>query len=279
MQELYDKISFRTSKLITSSYSTSFSSAVSFLDDDIQNAIYSIYGFVRLADEIVDSFHEYNKQLLLQNFERDYYDALENGISLNPALNSFQQTVLKYNIPDDLIQSFLNSMKTDLSKSDHNSKSETDEYIYGSAEVVGLMCLKVFVNGEETLYNELKEPARRLGAAFQKVNFLRDIKNDIQNLNRKYFHNTINREFDETVKEEIVNDIIADFEFSLTGLKKLPQNSKRGVLIAYYYYLNLLKKIRKTPANKLLEKRIRVKDYVKLLILFKAIIVTELKLI
>jgi len=279
MQELYDDISFRTSKLITSSYSTSFSSAVSFLDDDIQNSIYSIYGFVRLADEIVDSFHEYNKQLLLQNFERDYYDALENGISLNPVLNSFQQTVRKYKIYDDLIQAFLKSMKTDLLKSDHITKSETDDYIYGSAEVVGLMCLKVFVNGEEALFDELKEPARRLGAAFQKVNFLRDIKNDMQNLNRKYFHNTVNREFDETAKEEIVNDIIADFEFSLTGLKKLPQNSKLGVLIAYYYYLNLLKKIRKTPALELLDRRIRVKDSVKFLILLRAIIVTKLNLI
>jgi len=252
---------------------------VEFKEKDIQNAIYSIYGFVRLADEIVDSFHEFNKQLLLQNFERDYYDALENGISLNPALNSFQITVRKYKIHDELIQAFLKSMKTDLSKSDHITKSETDEYIYGSAEVVGLMCLKVFVNGEEALYNELKEPARRLGAAFQKVNFLRDIKNDMQNLNRKYFHNTVNREFDETAKKEIVNDIIADFEFSFTGLKKLPQNSKPGVLIAYYYYLNLLKKIRKTPALKLLDRRIRVKDSVKFLILLRAIIVTKLNLI
>ena len=279
MIQLYNEVSFRISKIVTQSYSTSFSIAVGFLNPENRDAIYSIYGFVRLADEIVDSFHEYNKQLLLQNFERDYYDALENGISLNPVLNSFQQTVRKYKIYDDLIQAFLKSMKTDLLKSDHITKSETDDYIYGSAEVVGLMCLKVFVNGEEALFDELKEPARRLGAAFQKVNFLRDIKNDMQNLNRKYFHNTVNREFDETAKEEIVNDIIADFEFSLTGLKKLPQNSKLGVLIAYYYYLNLLKKIRKTPALELLDRRIRVKDSVKFLILLRAIIVTKLNLI
>ena len=279
MQKLYDDISFRTSKLITKSYSTSFSSAVSFLGSDIRNAIYSIYGFVRLADEIADTFHEYDKEALMQKFERDYYDSIDIGISLNPALNSFQQTVKKYNIPDDLIQAFLNSMKIDLIKSDHNTIDETDEYIYGSAEVVGLMCLMVFVNGDEVLYNELKAPARRLGAAFQKVNFLRDIRNDTQVLNRKYFHITITHGFDEKVKEEIINNIIGDFDSSLTGLKKLPQSSRLGVLIAYYYYLNLLKKIHRTPADKLLEKRIRVSDRVKLLILGKAIVVSKFKLL
>lgn len=279
MQKLYDDISFRTSKLITKSYSTSFSSAVSFLGSDIRNAIYSIYGFVRLADEIADTFHEYDKEALLQKFERDYYDAIDNGISLNPVLNSFQQTVKKYNIPDDLIQAFLNSMKIDLIKSEHNTIDETDEYIYGSAEVVGLMCLMVFVNGDDVLYNELKAPARRLGAAFQKVNFLRDIRNDTQVLNRKYFHITITHGFDEKVKEEIINDIIGDFDSSLTGLKKLPRSSRLGVLIAYYYYLNLLKKIHRTPADMLLEKRIRVSDRVKLLILGKAIVVSKFNLL
>ena len=279
MTGLFDDISFKTSKLITESYSTSFASAVSYLHPDIQNAIYSIYGFVRLADEIVDTFHEYDKQSLLEKFERDYYEAFRSGISLNPALNSFQHTVTKYNIHDDLIQAFLRSMKIDLVKSDHNSRDETDEYIYGSAEVVGLMCLKVFVNGDETLYNELKDPARRLGSAFQKVNFLRDIKNDTQDLNRKYFHNTVSNGFDEKVKEEIIDDIINDFDSSIQGLKKLPESSRLGVMIAYLYYRNLLKKIKRTPAGKLLEKRIRVSDRVKLIILGKAIVVSKFNLL
>ena len=279
MTGLFDDISFKTSKLITKSYSTSFSSAVSFLSRDIKNAIYSIYGFVRLADEIVDTFHDFDKQSLLDKFERDYYEAFISGISLNPALNSFQHTVRKYNIHDDLIQAFLRSMKIDLIKSDHNSRDETDEYIYGSAEVVGLMCLRVFVNGDEALYNELRDPARRLGAAFQKVNFLRDIKNDTQDLKRKYFHNTISNGFDEKVKEEIIGDIINDFDSSLQGLKKLPESSRLGVMIAYYYYRNLLKKIRRTPAGKLLEKRIRVSDRVKLIILGKAIVVSKFNLL
>jgi phytoene/squalene synthetase len=279
MKKLYDSISFRTSRLITKSYSTSFSSAVSFLNSDIQNAIYSIYGFVRLADEIVDTFHEYDKKALLDKFERDFNEAVNYGISLNPALNSFQQTVKKYNIDDALIRAFLKSMRTDLYKSDHISRDETDEYIYGSAEVVGLMCLKVFVDGDEALYNELKDPARRLGAAFQKVNFLRDIRNDTQDLNRKYFHNTVGSEFDEKVKTEIINDIKNDFDSSLKGLKNLPESSRLGVLVAYYYYRNLLKKISRTPAGELMEKRIRVSDRVKLIILGKAIVVSKFNLL
>jgi len=183
MADLYNDVSFKTSELITRSYSTSFSKAVSFLDSEIRDAIYSIYGFVRLADEIVDTFHDFNKQYLLEKFEEDLRDSTINGISLNPVLNAFIITVNKYCINDELIEAFLKSMKTDLFKSDHNSREETDDYIYGSAEVVGLMCLKVFVNGKEELYSELQIPARKLGAAFQKVNFLRDIKNDTEFLN------------------------------------------------------------------------------------------------
>ena len=278
MLALYNKISFRTSRLITRLYSTSFSRAVSFLSPDIRDAIYGIYGFVRLADEIVDTFHVFNKQYLLEKFEKDYNDSIELGISLNPVLNSFMLTVKKYNIDDDLIRAFLKSMRIDLFKTDHISREETDEYIYGSAEVVGLMCLKVFVNGNEDLYNELKIPAKKLGAAFQKVNFLRDIKNDTELLNRKYFHDLVNGKFDESLKYSLVEDIKSDFASSLAGMRKLPEDSRLGVMIAYTYYMNLLKKIKKTPAEQLLKTRVRVPDLTKLILLIKAYLASKLKL-
>lgn len=276
MPEFYNQLSFGVSRLVTRAYSTSFSRSVSFLDPVIREAIYSIYGFVRLADEIVDTFHEFDKPLLIREFEDDFYRSLHNGISLNPILNSFQLTVRKYNIDDGLIQAFLKSMKLDLSRLEHKTKDETDEYIYGSAEVVGLMCLKVFVNGDPELYDELKEPARKLGAAFQKVNFLRDLKNDTQDLKRQYFHNLSNRSFDETTKVEIIRDIENDFNFSIAGIKKLPGNSRPGVVIAYTYYRRLLNKIKRTPAERLLEKRIRVSDPAKVFLLMKALIASRL---
>ncbi len=279
MQNLFDEISFRTSCLVTQSYSTSFSSAVRLLDRGIRPAIYSIYGFVRLADEIVDTFHKYDKKELLQKFENDYYDAVRCGISLNPVLNAFQITVGKYGIPDDLIRAFLKSMKTDLVKQDHNTRDETAEYIYGSAEVVGLMCLRVFVLGDEKLYNELEAPAKRLGSAFQKVNFLRDIKDDTNLLNRKYFHTVIESGFDEKVKKEITGDVDEEFRDALQGIKKLPSNSRLGVLVAFYYYKKLLVIIRKTPAEKLLKQRVRVPDFVKLFLLIKAYIINKLNLL
>ncbi len=279
MQDLYNHISFRTSKLVTNLYSTSFSRAVSFLDRETRDAIYSIYGFVRLADEIVDSFHDFDKGKLLSEFERDFYEALSQGISLNPVLNAFQVTVRKYNIDDHLIQAFLKSMKTDLVKKDHNSKAETDEYIYGSAEVVGLMCLKIFVCGNEALYRELEDPAKKLGAAFQKVNFLRDLRNDLENLNRRYFHNMAGRKFDESAKNEIITDVENDFTYSLKGLKRLPGKSRLGVLIAFIYYNKLLSLIKKTPAETLLRKRVRVPDITKLFLLIKAYILNRLNLI
>lgn len=279
MQQLFRDISYQTSKLITQRYSTSFSIAVSYLEPGVREAIYSIYGFVRLADEIVDSFQDYDREKLISQFERDYYEAYENMISINPALNSFQETVRKYCIPDELIKAFLGSMKADLYKSAYNSRDETNEYVYGSAEVVGLMCLMVFVKGNTLLYNELKEPARRLGAAFQKVNFLRDIKTDTEQLDRHYFHYTIGKEFTEDVKKEIVEDILEDFEAAWPGIKKLPADSRIGVLIAYYYFITLLKKINSTPAVKQFEKRIRVPDFIKLLILSKALLVSKLGLI
>jgi len=278
MIELYSDISFKSSRLITRLYSTSFSRAVSFLDPEIRDAIYGIYGFVRLADEIVDTFHDFDKQCLLEKFEKDFEDAREKGISLNPVLNSFIITVNKYNIDDELIRAFLKSMKTDLFKSIHNSKQETDEYIYGSAEVVGLMCLKVFVNGNDELYRELLVPAKKLGAAFQKVNFLRDLKNDTEMLNRKYFHNLADNRFDESMKMTIIRDIEADFNASLEGMRKLPENPRLGVLIAYTYYKKLLGKIKKTPAETLLTTRIRVPDLTKGILLVKAYFYNKLKL-
>jgi phytoene/squalene synthetase len=279
MLQLYNHLSYNISKLVTKAYSTSFSRAVSFLDGDIRDAIYSIYGFVRLADEIVDTFHDFDKNLLLLEFEDDFYRALRDGISLNPALNSFQLTVRKYNIDDSLIQSFLKSMKLDLLRLEHKTREETEEYIYGSAEVVGLMCLKIFVNGDEKMYREMQTPARKLGSAFQKVNFLRDLKNDTQDLKRQYFHTLADRNFDEKVKAEIVNDIEKDFAFSLEGMKKLPRNSRLGVMIAYYYYIRLLRKIKRIPAHELQERRIRVNDFSKLILLFKALIANRLNLI
>lgn len=279
MVDLFTEISFRTGRLVTQTYSTSFSTAVLLLDREIRSGIYSIYGFVRLADEIVDSFHEYNKAHLLRKFEEDYYDAAACGISLNPVLNAFVIAVRKYNIPDDLIRSFLLSMKIDLVKNNHSTRQETDDYIYGSAEVVGLMCLKVFLNGDEEKYLELKQPAARLGAAFQKVNFLRDIKSDTLELNRNYFHNLSGKVFDETTKKEITDEIEADFSSAFEGIGKLPGNSRTGVLLAYYYYRRLLRKISSTPAEKLLETRIRVNNFQKALLFLKAAVVSKLNLL
>ncbi|MGI6338344.1 MAG: phytoene/squalene synthase family protein [Bacteroidales bacterium] len=277
MLELYNDISFSASKLITGSYSTSFSSAVKLLGRETRLAIYSIYGFVRFADEIVDTFHSFDRKRLLERFERDYYEAVESGISLNPVLNAFQITVKKYVIPDDLIQAFLSSMKIDLVKQKHNSREETEEYIYGSAEVVGLMCLRVFVRGDEGLYSELEKPARQLGSAFQKVNFLRDIKDDTELLNRQYFHRTITNGFNEDVKNEIITEVENEFADSIPGIIKLPYENRLGVLTAFLYYTKLLKKIKKTPAKTLLEKRIRVPDPVKLFLRLKAFLLIKTK--
>jgi phytoene/squalene synthetase len=279
MISLYNKVSFKTSRIITRSYSTSFSIAVSFLNSENRNAIYSIYGFVRLADEIVDTFHDFDKEKLLSEFESDYYKALKDGLSLNPVLHSFQTTVKKYEIPDELIQAFLQSMKADLTKNGSYNKSELEKYIYGSAEAVGLMCLYVFVKGDRKLYNELQHPAMKLGSAFQKVNFLRDLKNDIQDLDRSYFPEIDINTFNHKVKENIIKDVEADFRAALTGIKKLPQNAKLPVLIAYYYYLSLLAKIRNTPAEKLIKTRISVHSIKKLYLMNKAYMAVKMRLI
>lgn len=263
MKSIFDKVSFDCSKNVTKSYSTSFSSAVQMLAPGIRQDIYNIYGFVRFADEIVDSFHEYNKVELFEKFEKDLALALENRISLNPILNSFQHTVIKYNIPDELINAFMKSMKLDLTKTEYKTKEEYNEYIFGSADVVGLMCLKVFVKGNDGLYEELKESAMRLGSAFQKVNFLRDLKADFEGLSRTYFPDTDLNQLDEASKIKIIKEIEQDFDAGYQGIINLPIEAKFGVYTAYIYYKSLLSKLRKTPSSEIKNTRIRVPDYQK----------------
>ena len=263
MKSIFDTVSFECSKNVTKMYSTSFASAVKMLAPCIRQDIYNIYGFVRFADEIVDTFHDYNKELLFDLFEKDLETALNNKISLNPVLNSFQHTVHKYQIPSELIQAFMKSMKMDLVKSKYTTYEEYNEYIYGSADVVGLMCLKVFVNGDDTKYAELEQSAMRLGSAFQKVNFLRDLKADYEDLSRTYFPNTDLSQLNETSKNEIIKEIEADFEAGYQGIVKLPIEAKFGVYTAYIYYKKLLSKLKKTPSMEIKNTRIRVPDYQK----------------
>jgi phytoene/squalene synthetase len=277
--KLYNEISFETSKLLTKKYSTSFSIAVGFLSKEMQDAIYSIYGFVRLADEIVDSFHHVNQEQMLDNFEQNYKDALINGMSMNPVLNSFAQTVKKYNIPSHLIDSFLKSMRIDLQKQTYLNASELDEYIYGSADVVGLMCLMVFASGNDEVYNDLKKPAMKLGSAFQKVNFLRDLKFDIEHLDRSYFPQFDLRNFNEDIKYGLIKDIENDFEQAKLGIKALDGKCKLAVYIAYVYYRQLLRNLKKTPAKNIMKKRIRVSDPLKILLLGKAYVGFKMNLI
>jgi len=257
MDKLFQEVSYKTSRLVTKSYSSSFYIGVSSLDASIRDAIFSIYGFVRFADEIVDTFHEFNKEKLLSDFELHYYVAIEEGISLNPILNAFQQTVQKYKISDDLVQAFLKSMKSDLYKTKF-TELEIKEYIYGSADVVGLMCIKVFVNGDDDEYEKLKPYAMRLGSAFQKINFLRDLKHDTSELHRTYFPILKTQEFNESTKKIILEDIFEDYRVALIGINQLPDNSRMGVYTAFLYYKSLTKRIQKTKAEHLLQKRISV---------------------
>ncbi|KIC00913.1 phytoene synthase [Flavobacterium sp. JRM] len=279
MKQLFDNISFKCSKLVTQSYSTSFSLAVYMLAPSIRDAIYSIYGFVRFADEIVDSFHGFDKKYLIDDFEKEYYKAIEAGISLNPILNSFQQTVKQYNITDDLVQSFLKSMKLDLIKSDYHNKEEIEDYIYGSADVVGLMCLKVFVAGNDSKYEKLKMEAMRLGSAFQKVNFLRDLKDDNLILNRNYFPGIDLSSFDENAKNKIIKEIEDDFKVAYQGIIKLPVEAKFGVYTAYIYYKKLLKKLENTPCHEIGNERIRVSNYSKAGLLAKSFVSYKLRMV
>ncbi|MBZ4043236.1 phytoene/squalene synthase family protein [Flavobacterium hibisci] len=279
MKSLFDTVSFKCSKLVTKNYSTSFSLAVHMLAPGIRDAIYSIYGFVRFADEIVDSFHDYEKEYLIDDFEKEYYKAMQLGISLNPILNSFQHTVKEYNITDDLVQAFLKSMKLDLIKSNYNTQTEYEDYIYGSADVVGLMCLKVFVKGNNQKYEQLKNEAMRLGSAFQKVNFLRDLKDDNLVLNRNYFPGVNLNSFDENAKTAIINEIEEDFRVAYQGIVKLPIEAKFGVYTAFIYYKKLLKKLKNTPCSEIGNSRIRVSNYTKAGLLAQSFVTYKLKLV
>ena len=259
MKELFDKVSIRCSKLTTRAYSTSFSLGIYCLSKEVRDPIYSIYGFVRFADEIVDTFHEHNKRHLLRRFRDDTYEAIRDGISLNPILNSFQHAVNKYAIDRELIDAFLSSMEMDLSMTEHN-QTTFETYILGSAEVVGLMCLRVFCNGDAHQYEALKPYAMRLGSAFQKVNFLRDLKADFMGLGRAYFPGIDLNEFDDTSKRMIEQSIADDFAESLKGIRQLPRSSRFGVYVAYVYYLALFKKIRNTPSELVMKSRIRIRN-------------------
>ena len=263
MKSIFDKISFECSRNVTQSYSTSFSSAVKMLAPSIRQDIYNIYGFVRFADEIVDSFHDYNKEELFKQFETNLALALDQRISLNPILNAFQHTVRKYNIPTEMIDAFMKSMKLDLTKTEYKTQEEYNEYIFGSADVVGLMCLKVFVKGDESKFEELKHSAMRLGSAFQKVNFLRDLKADFEGLSRTYFPDTDLNKLDEVSKLKIIAEIEADFKAGFEGIINLPLEAKFGVYTAYVYYKKLLSKLKKTPSAEIKNTRIRVPDYQK----------------
>lgn len=270
MKKLFDQVSESCSRIVTESYSTSFTLATKMLDSSIRQDIYNIYGFVRFADEIVDSFHNYDKKELLNLFEKDLKKSIEDKISLNPILNSFQKTVHNYQIDYELVDSFLNSMKLDLDKKKYLTKKEFDQYVYGSADVVGLMCLKVFVKGNKNQYNDLRPYAMSLGSAFQKVNFLRDLKADHDGLNRSYFPNLNIDEFDETSKKIILDEIDKDFRHALKGIFKLPSSARFGVYTAYKYYLKLLNKLRKTHPLKIKSSRIRVPNYQKVNVLARS---------
>lgn len=269
MMDLYYNVSHLCSKITTETYSTSFSYAIKLLHKDLRVPIYNIYGFVRLADEIVDTFHHHDQGNLLQQFKEQTYSAIESGISLNPILQSFQMTVNQYQIEEHLIDAFFNSMELDLHKLEYN-KDAYEEYIYGSAEVVGLMCLTVFCEGDKAVYQQLKPFAQSLGAAFQKVNFLRDIKADNELLNRMYFPGCNFLNFCEADKKQIEADIQNDFKQALQGILQLPVKARFGVYVAYLYYLQLFKKIKKIEARKIREERIRIPNYHKAFIIAKA---------
>jgi len=279
MKAIFDNVSYDCSKAVTKMYSTSFSLATKMLSKSIRQDIYNIYGFVRFADEIVDSFHDFDKKDLFNKFEYDLELALANKISLNPILNSFQHTFHRHNIDKSLVDSFMKSMRMDLYKSKYLTEEEYKAYIYGSADVVGLMCLKVFVKGNQEKYSELTQTAMALGSAFQKVNFLRDLKADHEDLSRTYFPNTDLSNLNETSKQVIINDIEKDFAKGLEGIKKLPIEAKFGVFMAYRYYRQLLKKLKRTPALEIKNARIRVPNYKKIELLTRSYVKFRLNLL
>lgn len=279
MKSIFDTVSYECSRSVTRAYSTSFSTAVKMLAPTIRQDIYNIYGFVRLADEIVDTFHDYDKERLFSRFEQDLALALQEGISLNPVLNAFQHTVVKYNIPESLIDAFMKSMKQDLVKKEYATFAEYNEYIYGSADVVGLMCLKVFVANDDARYDTLKGPAMRLGSAFQKINFLRDLKADMEELDRSYFPTLNLNEMTDATKRAIIEEIEADLAEGFKGIVQLPATAKFGVYTAYVYYKKLLTKLKNTPPLEIKNRRIRVPDYQKITLLAKCYLDYRLNII
>lgn len=278
MKELYDKVSIRCSRITTKAYSTSFSLGIRCLAKELRDPIYAIYGFVRFADEIVDTFHDYNKVELLNRFKEDTFHAIENKISLNPILNCFQRTVHQFQIPLELIVHFLKSMEMDLTEKDHDSESFKN-YIYGSAEVVGLMCLCVFCGGDETMYNSLKPYAMRLGAAFQKINFLRDLKADYVEMGRSYFPGIELTAFTKNNKRIIEDNIELDFSEGFKGIKLLPRSARFGVYIAFVYYRALFKKIKNVQAEHVIKNRIRIHNRHKAILLAYSYLRHQLNLI
>ena len=278
MKHIYDQVAIASSKMITRRYSTSFSLGIYFLDSKIHNDIYAIYGFVRLADEIVDSFHGFDQVEMMKQIREETQKAIRDKISINPVLNAFQLTVNKFQIEWELIDTFLKSMEMDLDKDIHDPSS-FDAYVLGSAEVVGLMCLRVFTNNNNEQYQSLKESAMRLGSAFQKVNFLRDLKADYEDLGRSYFPNIDLRQFSSTDKESIEKDISEDFDAALEGIKRLPKCAKLGVYLAYIYYRALFNKISKLSPNRVMNERIRIPNYSKFGLMFDSIIRYKLNLL
>ena len=273
---LFDTTSYQCSKRVTVNYSTSFSLGIKVLAKRFHDPIYGIYGLVRFADEIVDTFHEHDKERLLAEFKQDTYKAIREGISLNPILNAFQSVVTRYKIDHDLIEAFFHSMEMDLNKIAYDD-SKYNEYIYGSAEVVGLMCLHIFAEGDMKLFEELKYPAKKLGAAFQKVNFLRDINSDFEERGRIYFPGLELDNFSSDIKLKIEEDIQRDFEDALIGIKNLPKGARSGVYLAYRYYLKLFSKIKSCPASKIVQQRIRVPDFQKIILLLRTLFRSRLE--
>jgi len=276
--DLYTHTALQCSKVITRNYSTSFTLGIQTLHKKFHMPIYAIYGFVRYADEIVDTFHDFDKAQLLARFKMDTYQAIDEKISLNPVLHSFQLVVNQYHIGHDLIEAFLHSMEMDLQGESYN-QAGYEEYIYGSAEVVGLMCLRVFCDGDDAEYDRLQPSAKHLGAAFQKVNFLRDIKSDFKERGRIYFPGVDFSNFSQEDKKKIETDIEQDFKAALIGIKQLPPPARAGVYLAYIYYLQLFKKIRKLSASRILSERIRVPDFQKMVLLSKTLLMHRLKLL
>lgn len=278
MKSIFDKLSVEVSRSTTRSYSTSFSLGIYFLHDRLRDPVYSVYGFVRVADEIVDSFEGYDQEFLLDKFRKDTYEAIAQGISTNPVLHAFQQVVRDYQIDHALIETFLDSMKMDLEKVDYTDE-KYQKYILGSAEVVGLMCLHIFTEGDKELFEKLKPYAMKLGAAFQKVNFLRDLKDDYHVLGRTYFPGVDIRNFSASAKKQIEKDIEEDFRVALKGIKMLPPSAKGGVYLAYVYYQSLFKKIKKLPAKRILSGRVRIHNGKKFGLMINSLVECKMKLV